>query len=342
MEFVNKSSGNAGFFNTVMGENHMLGCVIARPTYAIDNGKLVPTPDEPWPVEGQPVETPCGEFPADMPFLTGGVDLFVVGHAHHPDGGAGPSLRVDIRVGEQFHRAIQIVGDRWWRESNGTLQPSQPVPFESMPLTYERAYGGKADVDGSELSYPANPDGVGFYVTPEQAEGQPLPNLEDVENPITCVEDQPEPVGTAPYPAGGSLKMINAVEQELEDKGNERITQVKPLMFNNAHPKMIIEPAMAPKPGDVFEATHMTPEGPLRFEMPDDQLHVHVQLEDRSYVFPLHVDQIGIMADDRRVFISHRVVFKYRMVRFERRQATLHAGALPEPVPEAYVNCWED
>lgn len=340
MDLANTTDTNAGLIRTVFGEEHVLAAVIARPTFRIEGTTLVPTPEDPWPVDEGPMETPGGTFPGDVPFINGGIDVFVVGSVHQPSGEPAPDLQVDIAVGPRFKRTIDVFGDRVWEKKWGRLVPSEPEPFLSMPLTYEAAYGGALDLDEARFQWPANPVGKGLYFTPEQAEGNPLPNLEDPAHPIRSFEDRPDPVGTAPYPADGALKMLNAVELDLES-AHPHITQIKPLVFNHAHPRMIMNPGEEPRPGDWIEVTYARPGGHLRFAMPELAYHVHVQLENRSYLFPLHVDQIGILADSLRAFFSLRVVFTYRLVPLERRLATLHAGPAPSAVPADYVRVWE-
>lgn len=361
MDLVNQTPFNARFLNGVVGEDRMLGAVIARATYRIEDGVLVATPDEPWPIDMSPMETPYGKFPGDLPFLTGGIDVFVVGNAYQPDGQARPTLRVQVRVGSALDRSMVVFGDRYWkaegddqeqRKDSNTKDPpeepklvaTEPKPFTVMALTYENAYGGKVQTDQGEMSWPVNPGGKGFALTAQQAAGMALPNLEDPDHLIRSYEDQPELVCMAPYPSDGSLKTLNALDLHLDDQepGNSKIKEIKPLLFNAAHPKMIIDAGKEPRPGEMIEVTHVRPDGHLRFAMPDLLMHAHVQLEDRSYLFPLHLDQIGILAEDFRVFLSYRVVFNYRVVKMERRAATLYEGPLPEAVPQSYINSWQE
>jgi hypothetical protein len=329
----------------------MLGAVIARPTFRIEEERLVPTPETPWPIDAAPVETPHGTLPADTPFLSGGIDLFVMGNAYAPGGHSATEVRVDIRVGSTFQRSIRVVGDRVWRAAADAgpqrgptrLEASPPAPFVSMPLTYDRAFGGKARTDTHEYAYPANPLGRGFYLTAESAAGNPLPNIEDAAAPIRSVEDRPEPIGTAPYPIEGSLRPLNALELDVDHAHplNTTIRRIKPLFFNSAHPRMIIPPADSPRPGEPVEVTNLRPSGALRFALPMLALHAHVQLEDRQYIFPLHLDQIGILGEENRVFLSYRVAFKYRVVPLERRRTTLYKGAAPARIPTRYAVAWE-
>src|SRR5204862_3276586 len=68
-----------------------------------------------------------------------------------------------------------------------------PLPFTSMPLCWERAYGGKAP--GSTAFEPRNPIGRGFGETRQQLHDQRLPNVEDPAAPIRRWRDRPVPAG---------------------------------------------------------------------------------------------------------------------------------------------------
>jgi hypothetical protein len=93
-------------------------------------------------------------------------DVWVVGHAYAPRGRAvGVSVaRLGVYRGQQvlLEKSVHVVGDR---EGPG----APPRPFERVPLTYERAYGGPGFDD--------NPVGVG-------ADDRPLqPNVVDAVTP---------------------------------------------------------------------------------------------------------------------------------------------------------------
>lgn len=264
-----------------------------------------------------------------MPYLTGGIDVFVLGSLWQPESRPGMELTAEIRVGERLRRRITAIGDRRWVRGNGTLVPGAPEPFVSMPLSWERAFGGAVETENGPCAWPANPAGRGFYLTADQAEGQRLPNLEDPERRIASFEDRPEPVATEPYPPEGSRIMERAVELDL-DSSNPGLKGIRPLMFNRAHPRMILAPADTPRQGEIVEITHASPAGALRFALPELAFHVRVELENRRYHFPLHLDQIAVLLGERRVVLGFRVVFKYRLVKGERRRTALCEGAVPE------------
>jgi hypothetical protein len=336
------------------GEDRMLGCVIARRTYRVRGAALFPTPDEPWPIGPEPVETPLGEKPGDKGVYTGGIDVLVGGTLRAPGSQLATRLDVEIEVGRLFRRRIAVFGDRTWvAGQDGKLVPSEPAPFLLKELRYERAFGGKVPTEyGISMPFSANPRGKGFYLTAASATGQPLPNLEDANRLVQSPDDQPDPVGLGYYPADGSLRPLASLDhpaaRAIADRtlspanaasfgrGPLRPEQIKPIVFNQAHPGMIIEAGKGPEPGDRVRVSYGLRDGDLAFLMPAVPMHVHVQLEERSYVFPLHLDQIGLVCGEGRVMLSQRCVFEYRLAKGERRFVTLHEGPAPAEIPASY------
>jgi hypothetical protein len=87
----------------------------------------------------------------------------------------------------------------------GQLRFGEAEPFEVLPLTWDRAYGGRdahaedrlhpkkstftprAEAPRGAIAYPRNPAGRGFFLDldRERLEGALLPNLEDPEDAVT-------------------------------------------------------------------------------------------------------------------------------------------------------------
>ncbi|HVP47639.1 MAG TPA: DUF2169 domain-containing protein [Bryobacteraceae bacterium] len=118
-------------------------------------------------------------------------------------------MRVALRIGQHVHEAA-VFGRRFCHWRNGTIVFSDPEPFESLPLRYENAYGGRdlvfeqavaAEVKqrmapneyrqmkstagafvqaNHPLMYPRNRFGKGYIIENRQeaVEGRELPNLE--------------------------------------------------------------------------------------------------------------------------------------------------------------------
>src|SRR5687767_10040594 len=105
-----------------------------------------------------------------------GTDVLLVGHARAPAGRLVPRMLVSMSVAER-QKTILVTGDRAWRDG----RPSDPKPFESMPLVWERAFGGLHRRGEQILAEERNPVGCGFAGgrSAGEMQGQPVPNLED-------------------------------------------------------------------------------------------------------------------------------------------------------------------
>lgn len=136
-------------------------------------------------------------LPADTDFwaVKEASDVVVEGAAFAPGGRPISRMRVSVRVGDR-EKHVEVFGDRTveWT-GDGRLRFGAPVPFDEMPLSLERAYGGldwrvpvpDADDPGVAASlltdhpgmYPRNPFGRGYLVEPDPVDDLLLPNLED-------------------------------------------------------------------------------------------------------------------------------------------------------------------
>ena len=132
---------------------------------------------------------------------------------------------------------LAVFGHRYWEKGAfGGLAPSKPMTFESMPLTYGNAFGGKAKTEYGELPYANNPVGKGYYFSEKNAAGQPLPNIENPSALIRKWDDRPDPAGIAPYPMQWGLRSQRAMIVD-EQSGKADFAPGRG-MFNKAHPAL--------------------------------------------------------------------------------------------------------
>lgn len=117
----------------------------------------------------------------EFAFMKPATDVALVGHAHAP-GRRVTEMEVALRVGPVGRRLL-VTGDRVWSKRLFGISATPPEPFEKMPLTYERAYGGwdRSRDDAERHSFhPGNPVGVGYRGRRARfEEGSRLPNIED-------------------------------------------------------------------------------------------------------------------------------------------------------------------
>ncbi|MEM9191239.1 MAG: DUF2169 domain-containing protein [Myxococcota bacterium] len=128
-------------------------------------------------------------YDSDFAILKPRAETFLVGTCHAPRGQRVSTAVVSFRLGA-IQKRLAILGDRYWKK--GVLGGvTDPVPFDQMPLRWERSFGGPG--------YKLNPVGRGIARDPIDAEGRvPLPNIELPQTLLRKPSERPEPAGAAP------------------------------------------------------------------------------------------------------------------------------------------------
>ena len=107
-----------------------------------------------------------------------GTDVVVNGIAHAPGGKPTDSVLTSVKI-DQIEAQAMVTGDRVWTESVLHVVPSDAQPFVTMPIIYERAFGGGHATDAGEVWDERNPIGNGYCEDPARLIGQSVPNVED-------------------------------------------------------------------------------------------------------------------------------------------------------------------
>jgi hypothetical protein len=172
---------------------------IVRATFDVGAGGAISLAEKQEPVNfegeyyGEPGESSY-RYEPETAFVKPATDVVLLGHAYAPTGGT-TVVDVEFRVGP-VGKWVRVHGDRFVMQS-GLM--SAAAPFEMMPLTYERAFGGwdqSAENPDHHTFEPWNPVGVGFVAKHGRVfEGQPLPNLEDPHDPLKSVGSWCTPTG---------------------------------------------------------------------------------------------------------------------------------------------------
>ena len=107
-------------------------------------------------------------------------DFLLNAKAHSPTNSA-TEVTVGIRT-PRGRKVLLVKGDRRWeRSAIGTIHSSSPEVFQSMPIVYERTFGGHDRIDPDEQKHRLdrnNPVGKGFYSDNTHCVGDLLPNIE--------------------------------------------------------------------------------------------------------------------------------------------------------------------
>jgi hypothetical protein len=315
MRFENATDLPARLFRGVLDRTRIAASCALRVTYDVHGEELVLAREQPFIVSPSPWDSPIGPMSSDELFYRGGVDLFVCGHAYAPKGRAVTEAAVTIRCGAFGYR-LQVFGDRVWTRQQRTLVPSAPAPFTRMPLTLAHSFGGRRGWDGIEVAYPDNPDGRGFYLSEDDALGQPLANFEHFEAPVRRWDDRPEPVGTGLTPPQFGPR---ARKSTVFDD-NHQLVELRPSFFNQAFPDLVL-PQL--RPGELLEIHGVNPHETLRLRLPEAPWAVELEIGAIRHVRVPSCDQIGVLPESKQVFVSYRYAFRYVMRPQERRYCRL-------------------
>lgn len=317
MKLTNETGIPAILFRTIIDETRFAAAVIARITYDLDASGLRISSTQPWIVSAAPWEGPEGPMPSDEVFYRGGTDLLVFGKAYGADGRPCRFTTVRVRCEDDLDVRLFVYGHRIWEKQRGKYVPSEPEPFESMPLTLANAFGGKTIWDELEVANQVNPEGKGYCLEQDQVTHTALPNIEDPNHLISHWQDTPDPVGVGICPMGFGPKLQQTV---IFDKKSGVITELKPAFFNAAFPQMILPKAVL---GKRIRIEGMSPDKPIGFELPETLPTVQLRFGETEIERPTYIDQIGVAVESKQVFITYRYPFRYEMRRREKRSCTL-------------------
>jgi uncharacterized protein YjbI with pentapeptide repeats len=164
--------------------------VVAKATFALVPGDACRLAEEQHPVTGPVFHDDDPQrgmrLDTDLAVWKTRGECFLAGTCHPPGGKPATTSAVSFQVGK-VSKTLAVIGDRTW-SSLGVL--SAPKPFTSMPLNYERSFGGP-NIDANPL-------------------GSPAPNIEDPRDLITSPRSRPKPAGAFPVPPDWKSRLKRA------------------------------------------------------------------------------------------------------------------------------------
>ena len=136
-------------------------------------------------------------------------DVIVTGSVHAPKGAQAQAVDAGIDVAGS-RSIVRAYGDRQCLHRHGAAPAfTEPIPFRSLELRYERSYGGSdsRSIPDMPFAYPRNHLGRGFVLNNDAAlvHGLPLPNFEDPADPLTpdrVIVGEPAGWARQPLPHG--------------------------------------------------------------------------------------------------------------------------------------------
>jgi hypothetical protein len=236
-----------------------------------------------------------------------GTDVVLIGQAWAPRGRPIPETAVRLRIADR-QKVARVSGDRVWKSRSGFTAPE---PFVSMPLLYERAFGGTHIVskDGPVLAEERNRVGVGFLGkrSPSEIIGQKLPNLEDPRHPLQSLGDMSPPAGFG-FIAPSWLprrRFAGTYDDAWQRKRAPYLpADFNSRFFNTATPELTFDRFLSG--GEPVELLGASRQGPLRFPLPRCRPHADVQVAGTHQRPEFTLETILVEPDDNRVCLTWR------------------------------------
>jgi len=249
-------------------------------------------------------------YEPECAFVKPKTDVVVLGAAISSNGPVN-ALLVDIQVGH-LQKKLKVTGDRYWIKQGKSYALSKIIPFETMPLNYENAFGGwdRRFEDEARHGFEArNTVGKGFYL-PDAPYTEPLPlaNIEDPLNSVQKITDRPEPAGcgfTLPHWQPRAALAGTYDDEWIEKRSPMLPADFKKEYFNAASSDLMADNFL--QGNERVSITNMTPGGHLDFYLPGVNPPVcMIELKNKLVELNLNLDTIIINTEQSWVSLLWR------------------------------------
>jgi hypothetical protein len=247
-------------------------------------------------------------YAAELQLAKPGTDVVVVGSAHAPRGR--PVEHVDVLFAIAGRkRILRVHGERRWQKGllRSSITPAEP--FVTMPITYERAFGGTHVLrkGGKVLAEERNPVGRGFRGKRGATEfdGQLLPNVDDPVHPLRSPGDGAPPLGF------GFVARF----------------------FHCAHPDFVFEQPL--RGGEHVELIGMSPHGPVDLVLPTCAPTVVVTIAGADAEPPVQLETVLLEPDAGRLCMTWKTSIRCdkRLLAVERVTVDVDPSKVRTAVP---------
>lgn len=265
---------------------------------------------------------------SDFAFRKPRCDVLLNGSAHAPDGRRATRVTVGLKVGA-LTKVFDVVGDRTWDALPGRIAATDPQPFITLAISYDRAFGGAdtyAEDPARHSAYMANPIGRGYHheLEVKYVHATPLPNTEERGRPVTQPDETYRPMAFGPVGRGWQPRLHYAGTYDqawLDD-----VFPFLPADFRNEYYQAApADQQMAyPTGGEEVMLLNLTPEGRTGFRLPNLDLPVvffpkQGEKEEARAV----ADTIVLEPDARRFTVTWRASRPLKRNMFEVAQVLL-------------------
>jgi hypothetical protein len=241
---------------------------------------------------------------SEMHIGKAGTDVVLIGSAWAPGQRPVPRSQVGMVVAGR-QKMILVSGDRVWRGG----KPSEPKPFESVPLVWERAFGGVHQHGETMLAEERNPVGCGFSGgrSASDMEGLAVPNLEDPAAALQQIGDSPTPACLAPIaPSWLPRRRFAGTYDDRWQRGRAPYLpdDFDPRFFQSACPEFAFDRYL--QAGEHVQVVGALPDGPIAFTVPESHLSVAVTIEGSPHHPAANLETLSIEPNENRACFTWR------------------------------------
>jgi hypothetical protein len=248
-------------------------------------------------------------------------DVLLNASAHAPGGEPAERVAVSARVGS-WQKNFFVVGDREWY-ARGALRPTMPEPFTTMPISYDRAFGGtdsRHEDPAKHAAFMRNPSGRGYHkhLREEWVHESPLPNTEAHDEPVSRPDGHYAPMAfgvigrhwepRVRFAGTYDQKWIDEVAPLLPADFDDRYYQCAPL--DQQMPLLSGEQEIS--------LVNLTRDGNRSFRLPHLDAPIAVFPKRGPHTaYTAQVDTILIEPDEERLTLSWRAAYPLKRDLFE-------------------------
>lgn len=339
MQLVHATGMQAGYTMGMQPDGRELLVVVVKGTFAIpQNGEEASLAEEQLPLvmadtfTGEPgLSAPV--FESDFAPRKPRCDVILNGSAYAPGGRPATRVPVSLQVG-RLSKTFMVVGDRFWLKGLGALIATEPLPFLSKPITYDRAFGGSDFTHPDPAKHavcPENTVGIGFnaHAGPEALDRKPLPNTEEAGNPIARPIGSYRPMAFGPI--GRSWQPRVGFAGTYDQNWLDNIFPFLPPDFDEQYYQAAPPDQQMPYPqgGEPVVLSNLTPEGRRVFLLPRIGLLVWFFMKNgEEKEARAVIDTIVIEPDQGRFMMNWRASLPLKKNMFEVVQVVV--GPNPE------------
>lgn len=335
MELINATRMVAGYTMGIEPSGRELLVVVVKGTFHLPR-----TPDEPLRLADEQLPLVMADTFTGEPGLSAPVyevdfaprkkrcDILLIGSAYAPDGRPATRVPVGLRV-NGITKSFTVVGNRHWRAGVSGVTSSDPEPFTVMPISYDTAFGGvdnRHEDQAKHAAFMRNPVGKGFHkhLRSDWVDGAPLPNSEELNQPVMQPQGTYAPMSLGPIGRGWEPRYRYA--GTYDQKWLDEHFPFLPSDFDEQYYQAAPLDQQLPKPAGEQTVTlvNLTPDGRREFVLPhfEAPIHVFTRNEER-HDLAAQADTVLIEPDEERIAMTWRVAYPLRKNVFEVAQVLL-------------------